>query len=273
MYSGTTLTTLSGRVLGGHQKIDRVARRHLSLLQTGVKFPTIRSILHFEGDNGPDAIKRKSPAQNEPWHYYQPFNDSDTLLPATIADHYKNLVHALKTDNDMRAAFEAAWLAHAIVDGLTPAHHYPYEEKLVELRGGKGIESRTTLKEKMLFPGDTLRHQAHNNWKYWGPKGLFTTHYMFEWGVATVMAPLSLKNAFPTQEEIETFREIGIVESFKRTAKEIAALDMYGKFYKKGWTPKLSRQVRKQLAPTIVRAVTLAWYGAVQDTQEPVKSA
>lgn len=272
MYSGSTLTSLSGRFLGGHQKIDRVARKHLGLLMPRSGFPRIRTILHFEGLNGPDAIKRKSPAQNEPWHYYQPFNDSDVMLLSIIQDHYDNLVQALKLDNDVRAGFEAAWLAHAMVDGLTPAHHYPYEEKLVELRGGKGIESRNTLKEKLLFPGDTLFVQVGNNWKYWGPKGLFTTHYLFEWGVATIMKPMTFKHAMPTSEEIAAFRRYGVVESFRRAAKEIAALEMYDMFYKHGWTPKLSRQVRKTLAPTIVRTVTLAWYSALLDSK-PVKAS
>ncbi len=44
-----------------------------------------------------------------------------------IKEHYKNLVKELQANNSERISFEAAWLAHAIVDGLTPAHHYPYE--------------------------------------------------------------------------------------------------------------------------------------------------
>ena len=32
------------------------------------------------------------------------------------------------------AAFEAAWLAHAVTDGFTPAHHEPLEEQLEGLR-------------------------------------------------------------------------------------------------------------------------------------------
>ena len=129
MYSGTTLTKFSGRVFGAHQNIDRVARRHLAkLLPDNSAFPSIRQILHFEGINGPDGIKRKSPAVDEPWHYYNPFDRADTKLIELIQSHYANLVAALKANNQERAGFEAAWLAHAIVDGLTPAHHYPYEE-------------------------------------------------------------------------------------------------------------------------------------------------
>src|SRR5687768_4414525 len=149
MYSGTTLTPLSGRLMGAHQKLDRLAHASLrSLLKEPNVFPSIRRVLHFEGVNGPDAIKRKSPAKDEPWHYYSPFDDTDNKLIDLLDIHYDQLVKALKGKDEVRAAFEAAWLAHAIVDGLTPAHHYPYEEVLTELRGGAGIETRTTVKEK-----------------------------------------------------------------------------------------------------------------------------
>ena len=155
MYSGSTFTIYSGRLLGAHQKIDRVARRHLQRLVPQGQFPAIRTILHFEGGNGPDSIKRKSPAQNEPWHYFQPFDKHDTQLIGLIDDHYQALVKALRGHDEVRAGFEAAWLAHAIVDGLTPAHHYPYEEKLVELMSGKGIETRTSIKDKLVMPGES----------------------------------------------------------------------------------------------------------------------
>jgi hypothetical protein len=268
MYSGTTLTSLSGRLLGGHQKIDRIARKHLEHLAPFSTFPSIKHILHFEGGNGPDAIKRKSPAVDEPWHYFQPFDENDTQILELIDHHFDLLTQALKVRDDIRAGFEAAWLAHALVDGLTPAHHYPYEEKLVELRGGKGLESRVTLKEKMIFPGDTPGHQAHNNWQFWGPKGLFTTHYLFEWGVATLIAPLSLNNALPNADDLEELAKLGIKDWYRRTAKEIAAMELYDQFYEHGWSRKIASKVRKQLAPTIVKAVVVAWYCALMEAHQ-----
>lgn len=266
MYSGTTLTKNSGRFLGAHQKFDRVARRDLAeLLPDNSLFPSAKNILHFEGKNGPDAIKRKSPAKDELWHYFNPFDPKDTQILKILNDHYTKLVVELKSGNKERTAFEAAWLAHAVVDGLTPAHHYPYEEKLVELRGGQGIETRTTVKEKWVLPGDTRRQQLHNNWKMWGARGLFTSHFLFEMGVATIVKPLSLGSAEPTPEDIINFRELGLEESFTRIAKEIAVMDIYHRYCRKGWTPKLARQVRKKLAPTIVKTLTLAWYSAMID--------
>lgn len=267
MYSGTTLTPLSGRLLGAHQKLDRAARSHLGkLLPHQGLFPSARQILHFEGRKGPDAIKRKSPAKDEPWHYYSPFDKGDSQLIELIDDHYQQLVKEIKASNGERVAFEAAWLAHAIVDGLTPAHHYPYEEKLSEIRG-EGKETRTTIREKVIPKGETKRETFKKSWKVYGPRGLMTTHGMFEFGIATIIAPLSLSNAQPSQSDIETVIDIGPTEYFKRAAKEIAILDMYERYRKTGWNTKLSWEVRNKLAPTIVKTVTLIWYSALIDAR------
>lgn len=266
MYSGTTLTKYSGRILGTHQKIDRVARRHLGkLLEDNDAFPSTGSILQFEGKNGPDAIKRKSPAQDEPWHYFDPFDMDNSDLIDIIQDHYDILVKNLRSNSE-RAAFEAAWLAHAIVDGLTPAHHYPYEEKLVELLGGAAIGTRTTLKGKLVMPGGTTRERVANNWKMWGPGGLMTSHGLFEMGIAMILAPLTMNEAVPTPKQIEEVSKIGVGELFHKTAQEIAHMKLYDNYRRKGWTPRLAQQIRHKLGPLIVRTVTLAWYAALADS-------
>lgn len=267
MYSGTTLTNMSGNVMGAHQKIDRVARRHLGLmLSDNDAFPRIRQVLHFEGKNGPDGIKRKSPAKDEPWHYYDPFAEDDTQLFEIITDHYKQLVDELKTKNMERAAFDAAWMAHALVDGLTPAHHYPYEEKLTELRGGEGIESRNTITKKLIMPGDTATEMIKNNWKMWGSKGLMTTHGTFELGVASLIAPLTFTEAKPTKTDVKLAIEIGIIELFRRHAHEIALMNLYEQYYEKGWTPRLANHIRTRLTPMIIKTVTLSWYLAAKES-------
>lgn len=267
MYSGTTLTRYSGRVLGAHQKIDRIARRHLKrIIPQDEIFPGIARILHFEGKNGPDAIKRKSPAKDEPWHYFSPHDAEDVQLVQLIEDHYRHIVDELKKGNKERVAFEAAWLAHAIVDGLTPAHHYPYEEKLVELRGGKGIESRTTIREKLVIPGDTKREMIKNNWKMWGPKGLFTTHGLFEIGIATLIMPMNFKSAVPTRAEVKDALKNGLPKTFIKAAQEVVSYDMYDRYYLKGWTPKLAYDVRNKLGPIIIKTVTLSWVCALVES-------
>jgi hypothetical protein len=267
MYSGTTLTTFSGRLVGAHQKIDRLSRASLrSFLPKDKKvFPSTREILHFEGFNGPDAIKRKSPAKDEPWHFYLPFDTESQELITIISDHYDNLVKSLKTSDFVRASFEAAWLSHAVVDGLTPAHHYPYEKRLLELRGGKGNKSRTSIKEKLIMPGSTTLEQLKNNWGMWGPRGLMTTHGFFEWGVAAIIVPLRMKKVRLSKADINELYECGVQELFRRKAKEIASLNMYARYQRLGWTPALARQVRRLLVPTIVRTVTLIWYAALID--------
>jgi hypothetical protein len=267
MYSGSTITSFSGRILGAHQRIDKIARIQLEHLLPLSPFPKTQAILHFEGQNGPDAIKRKSPAKDEPWHYMQPFDTDDTQLIELIEDHYKKLVVALRTKDSVRSAFEAAWIAHAIVDGLTPAHHYPYEEKLVELASGRSIDERTTVAKKLILPGETTSHQVQNNWKMWGPKGLFTTHAAFEWGVAMLLAPLNFRKLLVTPDKITGFKEKTLGQWFREEAQAIAQLELYDDFYKTGWTIPLARRVRNQLVPSIIQAVALVWYGAALEAE------
>lgn len=269
MYSGTTLTRYSGRIIGAHQKIDRVARRQLqAILPTDAEFPSIKTILLFEGLNGPDGIKRKSPAVDEPWHYINPDNNQDTQLLHIIEGHYTRLVNELKAKNMERAAFEAAWLAHAVVDGLTPAHHFPYEETLIELRGGKSIETRTTLKEKLLMHGETPLEKIRNNWRMWGSKGLMTTHGLFEIGFATLIAPMKFKQIVPTQTVLRTATTDGPIKTFKKTLDHIASMKLYETYYDTAWTPKYAQQMRSVLAPAIIEAVIIIWYLAAKEAIE-----
>jgi hypothetical protein len=264
MYSGTTFRDKSGRILGAHQKIDRIARLALKAQLPHAAFPTSKEILQFEGKNGPDGIKRKSPARDEPWHYYDPTDPRDDELTNMIAQHSKNLTAALKTGNDERAAFEAAWLAHALVDGLTPAHHYPLAEKLEQMRG-TGLETRTTIKDKLIIrsEGDTRRNVLAKNWEFWGARGVMSSHLLFEIGIATTIAPLRLRRGYPTAEQYKRVQKEGVVVIFKEAAKQIYALNMYDRFRRKGWTRRLARETRQVLVPDIVRVVTLAWYEAV----------
>lgn len=262
MYSGSTLTAFSGRLLGAHQRIDRLAHKHLKSLGQLGHFPSVRAILHFEGRGGPDAIKRKSPAKDEPWHYLQPFDPKDTQLISLIEDHYGGLVAALKAKDEVRASFEAAWLSHAIVDGLTPAHHYPYEEKLVQLAGGRSIRARTSIGKKLIMPGPTATRRVKNNWQMWGPKGLFTTHAAFEMGVAWLLASLRVRRSRPTADKIAAFRAQPLALWFRQLAQDVARLELYDAFYESGWTIDLARRVRRQLAPVLVQAVAVVWYGA-----------
>lgn len=250
--------------MGVHQKIDRMARRHFKAYAPGgVVFPSISEILHFEGKHGPDGIKRKSPARDEPWHYIDPHDPADDALVKMIENHLHNLTRALKAGNAERAAFEAAWLAHAVTDGLTPAHHYPLEAKLEQLRG-EGIETRVTTKEKLLMPGLTVREQVRNNWEYWGAKGIMTTHLSFELGVATTMTTQKLAISAPSANDVIRLEKHGFTELFYEALHTVAAMDMYAEFARTGWTRHLARETREKLLPTIIRTVCLAWVEAAE---------
>lgn len=267
MYSGTTLRTNSGKLLGAHQKFDRVARRALKRIAPELDFPTIKQILHFEGLNGPDGIKRKSPAQEEPWHFFDPFDASDRALLEMIAAHRINLIRALREDNQERAAFEAAWMAHALVDGLTPAHHYPYE-KVIESIRGEAKEQRNSVLKKIVYPGKTPREMLRSNWYVYGAGGAMTTHGLFELGVATAIKTFNFEKAWPNEKDMLRVQKRGIQPIFIETAQDIYRLNMYEIFMKRGWTSRLARVTGQELAPAIVKVVALAWYEAAYAAQQ-----
>lgn len=261
MYSGTTFHSKSGNIAGVHQRIDRLARKMIMPHIDDARFPTAREILHFEGKNGPDGIKRKRPGIDEPWHFIDPHDSTDTKLLDMIDDHSYNLRQALEQNNQQRAAFEAAWLAHAITDGLTPAHHYPLEDKLETLRG-EGLETRTSTRKKIMLPGKNRRHALRNNWEFWGTKGVMTSHVGFEMGVASTIAAQPFRNLALSDEVLADDRPFRHV--YTEILSNIEALDMYENYRKRGWTRKLARQTREELVPMIVRMVALAWYRATK---------
>lgn len=233
-------------------------------------FPSIKQINHFEGKNGPDGIKSKSAGKDEPWHFYDPYDPDDTGLLDLISQHYQALIEHLKKDNAEKAAFEAAWLSHALVDGLTPAHHYPYEDELERIRGASK-ETRNSIKNKLVVQAGSKRETIKKNWLVWGAKGLITTHGLFEAGVATILAPIKIRRAIPSEKELAAAKRLGIEEVFARAARQIAGEFAYDEFYKKGWTPSLAAWVRSDLAPLITRVVATAWYLALKESSAPRK--
>ena len=264
MYAGTTFRNKSGHIVGVHQKIDRMARRSLKFhLQKNQYFPDIKEILHFEGNNGPDAIKRKSPSRDEPWHYINPADPADVGLFDIVREHRFNLSDALKRGNHIRASFEAAWLAHAIVDGLTPAHHFALDKKIEEL-WGKPHTERLSIKEKNLIKGINKRDSLSKNWQYWGFGGVFTAHIAFELGIASTISTMSYKNYKIDQKVIDRLIDEGFDVLFSEAIHHVHSLGMYEEFAEKRWTQKLARKTREVLIPEIVTLVTLAWIEALR---------
>lgn len=254
----------SGNVIGTHQKIDRIARRHLNeLLGKPAEFPAAKEILHFEGSRGPDGVKLKSPGKDEPWHFIDPTKPHEGPLIGTIQDHHDNLVTALRAKDMIRAAFEAAWLAHAVTDGLTPAHQDNYAEQLAEM--GNDHTERKSVRQKIIVGGTSKRAVIKNNWDYWGTKGILTTHTLFEGGVATATKPFKFKTGLPSQHDLEELRVDGFEALYLRLVTEVASLHMYDEFKRTGWTSRLARETNNDLLPRIIVAVTLAWYSALME--------
>lgn len=253
-------------VFHAHQKIDHIAYRHLQqLVGPQATLPAFKQVVHFEGHNGPDATKLKyGEGVEPPWHFMNPFDVTDVALPNIIDYHYQELVKALKAEDRTRTAFEMAWLAHAVVDGLTPAHHYPYEAELQELLGDDRT-SRKTFFGHLMVKGETVLQSIGRSLKLVGPKGLLTTHTAFEAGVYTTLLPMRVAPAFPASEELAVAHEMGVSVYFQRLAREVGAFSFYEWFYKTGWTPKLGRTIRRELIPRMVKMVTIAWYCALVD--------
>lgn len=273
MYSSLNIvknSRTSGKLIGTHQKLDKVSRRLFSKFAPRKSgFPSEQEILYFEGSRGPDGIKRKSPGVDEPWHFVNP-NKDDGRLMKLILDHQYNLRVAFRDQNKVRAAFEAAWLAHAITDGLTPAHHHNYEEVVDELMSSKEYKKIFGVEIKGIMRGRNLAEATRNNWLYWGAGGVMTKHISFELGVAYAVAALPLKSLTPKLKKSDT-ENIDLEKEFKRSLEKIASLDMYTRFVEEGWTSQLALETKQTLVPEIVRVTTLAWLSGLEPPKEKEK--
>ncbi|MBR3220302.1 hypothetical protein IKF76_00325 [Candidatus Saccharibacteria bacterium] len=274
MYSTTALiknSKHSGKLVGSHQRIDRIARKLLTPhLKKGQYFPSTKEILAFEGTHGPDGLKRKSPGVDEPMHFIIPEKDDGQLIKM-ILDHQYNLRRALKADNRVRTAFEAAWMAHAIADGLTPAHHFPYNDAVDELMTEKEFFKVFGTPIKGIMHGRSLAETARNNWLYWGANGYMSKHIAFEYGIAITMASLPDRIFLPKLYSRD-FKEIDLKWEFYHTLARIHKLDMYTKFRHKGWNTELALETKEILLPEIIRLITLAWASCLPD-DKPAKIA
>jgi hypothetical protein len=257
MFSGLLFTKHSGKWLGAHQKFNRLAYKAVLPYVNAKNFPPIKQIQHFEGRNGPDGLKIKSSGQHEPWHFYDPLHEVGDV-PVDIANHYRLLVWALRGKDQVRAAFEASWLAHVIVDGLTPAHHH---DAIKETRKDAAV---TKVRDKMIIKGGSRADTIKRTWKLMGVKGSLSSHFNFELGIAAALAASKFQVPI-SQLELEQAKLNGPVDYFKQQAKTVHHLRMYQRFMKKGWTIGLARQVKKILAPTISQTIAMIWIMAYQE--------
>lgn len=251
-------------VLRTHQKIDKVAYKHLTEITDATPYLSLKDVLHFEGSRGPDATRLKRGNNQPPWHFYNPAGTNREFFKV-IKSHYEALIKELKAKDKQRAAFEAAWLAHALVDGLTPAHHYPYEEELADLRDDEDKNTRETVRSHFIVKGENYRQTIRRSLKLIGPKGLLTTHTTFELGAGTIIMPLTLSKARIDLTKSQQYNYEALISTFRQYVVAIDEDHMFERFYRKGWTPRLTRDIRRKLAPPMVNIVTLAWYCAMQE--------
>jgi hypothetical protein len=263
MYAGFITSKRVVKRVGIHQRLDAAAYHMIDPYLPPGSFPPLKELLHFEGYNGPDGLNSKIGLRPKglhpnhdaehgpnPNHQYDPISDTGPI-PARIDSHYSALVRTLLAGDLIRAAFESSWLAHYIGDGLTPAHHFPLEQKIAEAAVHAAEDFNS---------GDTSKFSASvkKNWAIWGAKGHMTTHMNFEMGIAFALLLFPIKPEF-SEHELARARELGPVEYFKSEARAIAALDLYNKFYQHGWTNDLAVTVKNRLAPQAARAIGTIW--------------
>lgn len=266
MYSTTAIaknTKLTGHHIGTHQRLDQAALKVLKrYLSAEYFFPGGKEIVYFEGIRGPDGLKSKSPGEDEPTHMFE--GEQGSVLVEQILDHHYNLVAALKNRNEVRVAFEAAWLAHKIADGLTPAHHFPLSEAADELMSNKDFIKIFGEPIKGIMHGKNLLETARNNWLYWGAGGHMSKHIAYEYGVAIIAAALPKKALLPHTNRSE-FRRVDPKRNFYRAVERLHPAVIYQQFRRDGWTTELALSTKNELLPEIVRTIALAWYAAAEE--------
>jgi hypothetical protein len=257
MYAGFITTKRVIKRFGIHQRFDAVSYKMIAPYLRKGTFPALKQIVHFEGINGPDGVKVKSLGTHDPSHMYDPITDEGEV-PKLIDSHYKSLVQELREKDMVRASYDAAWMAHYIVDGLTPAHHYPYDAHKAE-----------------LFGEDSEIGTLAKHWRWLGGKGVLSTHLNFEMGIASTLLLMPIRVRLDEKILAEA-RKMGPLEFFKREARSVAGLNLYERFYKEGWTGELARIVRGQIAPHATHVVGIVWLLAYleaseRDVKEPLR--
>ena len=241
MNSGFTTFVTKGKIknIGVHQKLDKLA---FKLLPDETKrVLDLKRILHFEGIDGPDGLKVKS--SGDIGHLWDPVAKTG-LLPEWIDHHFNNLVKALSKGDSVEIGFQAAWMAHYLTDGMTPAHHTDFKKE----------------ENHMIKEGATLK-RIQKKWLYWGYHGLMSSHVLFETGIAMYLMLTKVKSNFDN-ELVDEINSLGIKEVFQRETLKIAELKIYEDFMSNGWNPRLIRVIKNRVLTRIPELISATWEAA-----------
>jgi hypothetical protein len=235
----------------------------LTMLPKRNRFPSAKALVHFEGVNGPDGLPQKHAVEDEPYQFIDP-KKNDGKLFKHVKHHLHNAHVAYKRKDNVKTAFELAWLSHMVIDGLTPAHHQPFKEQLKALDPREAAEIDGLIK-RIFMPGESFADLFVKNWKRLGPQGVGTNHILFEAGIDFIVMPMRPKGyeVEIKREEMKKAKSGHFLDMYWAAIQKIAALNMFERYEKGGWTPDLAMDVRNILVPECVRMVTLAWYAAI----------
>ncbi|HUC96296.1 MAG TPA: hypothetical protein VMR16_01385, partial [Candidatus Saccharimonadales bacterium] len=111
--------------------------------------------------------------------------------------------------------------------------------------------------------GDSLRDTFQKNWEYWGLNGVFTSHGMFEVGVASAIATETFKDINFNKRYITKLNRLGFEAVYFESMHKINDLKMFEQLTKSDWTGVLAKQTKQVLLPEMIRMVILAWYQAI----------
>jgi hypothetical protein len=257
MYSYIPLTKHFSP-FGDHQRFNRLAYKQLRKILPDDFFPDIKSILHYEGKRGPDGTKFGDESC-VPDDFINPADALESSMMDRVMEHYQLLVDALKSHDKDQSSYQAAWLAHTLVDGLTPAHHIPYNEMLTEL--AEHHKNRSSI-GRMYIKGDSTRDTISRTNKLMGPKGMLMKHTLFEFGAALSMQFFQARN-------VQILRGAGsrvsLPQFYAKAVGRVAKLNMYSRFEQTGFSLPLVVDSRRTLGPTMVEVVSTFWYHASQE--------
>ncbi|MBQ7802723.1 hypothetical protein IJ380_02590 [Candidatus Saccharibacteria bacterium] len=251
-------------LIGTHQKLIRLSRRLVGKkLPEGIYFPSAKEIIYFEGMRGPDGLKRKCPEEKQPEHFLIPGADNG-LLWGQIEDCQANLKRALEEGNHERAAFEAAWMSHFIIDGLTPAHHYPLDDIKEEFMSESEYLEIFGKPLARKIEGETFRETVGKNIVYYGPGGHLTKHFAFEFQIAKIVNTRKKKTLTPALPySLGDIKKLDFKKEFYGSVEKIADLKMYERYKVEGWSSDLALEAKEILLPEIVKNVTIGWLKCV----------